>query len=91
MFAAVAAVAGGWPGAAAHAQGSQAPVPTVNVTVDVIAPTPLPCVGLSLGEIPAPVETLSAQDVDRSGALEVSDLLNRRLNGVHVNAIQNNI
>ena len=57
--------------------------------VEVIATTPLPGVGLSLDQIPAPVQTLNA-DIESIGAIDVSDLLNRRLTGVHVNEIQGN-
>ena len=73
----------------AQAQTSPPPAPPV-FKVEVIATTPLPGVGLSLEEIPAPVQTLNGQDLDESGALDVADLLNRRLNGVHVNEIQGN-
>jgi outer membrane receptor protein involved in Fe transport len=58
--------------------------------VEVIVTTTLPGVGLALEEIPAPVQTLNGQDLAESGALDVADLLNRRLNGVHVNEIQGN-
>ena len=40
--------------------------------------------------IPAPVQTATARDIETSGALDVADFLNRRMNGVHVNEIQNN-
>jgi outer membrane receptor protein involved in Fe transport len=58
--------------------------------VDVVATTPLAGVDLTPAEIPAPVQTASARDVEESGALNFSDFLNRRLNGVHVNEIQGN-
>jgi outer membrane receptor protein involved in Fe transport len=74
---------------------AQAPQPTPPAgtpvfKVEVIATTPLPGVGVALDEIPAPVQTLSSQDLEESGALDLSDVLNRRLNGVHVNEIQGN-
>jgi outer membrane receptor protein involved in Fe transport len=59
-------------------------------TVDVIATTPLPDVGLTLDQIPAPVQTLTTKDLDESGALNIADFLNRRLNAVHVNDMQGN-
>jgi outer membrane receptor protein involved in Fe transport len=74
---------------AAQTQTSPPAAPPV-FKVEVIATTPLPGVGLSLEEIPAPVQTLNGRDLDESGALDVADLLNRRLNGVHVNEIQGN-
>ncbi len=58
--------------------------------VRVVETTPLPGVELPADQIPAPVQTGSERDIRESGALDVSDFLNRRLNGVHVNEIQNN-
>lgn len=58
--------------------------------VDVIATTPLPGVDLDPNEIPTPVQAATQRDVEQSGALELSDFLNRRLGGVHVNEIQGN-
>jgi len=58
--------------------------------VDVVATTPLAGVDLSPTEIPAPVQTATAHDIDESGSLDFSDFLNRRLAGVHVNEIQGN-
>jgi outer membrane receptor protein involved in Fe transport len=64
--------------------------PTVAITVDVIATTPLPGVDLPLDKIPSPVQTAIAQDLEDSGALDLSDFLNRRINGVYVNEVQGN-
>ena len=61
-----------------------------SVTVDVVAPTPLPGGGLSLRETPTPVQTATQQDIARSGALDLPELLNRRLSGVHLNDNQGN-
>src|SRR5665213_415790 len=58
--------------------------------IDVVGATPLPGTNLPLDEIPAPVQTASARDLERSGALDLSDLLNQRLSGVHVNQNQEN-
>jgi outer membrane receptor protein involved in Fe transport len=63
---------------------------TASTTVDVVASTPLSAGNLSLQETPAPVQTATQQDVENSGALDLSDLLNRRLNGVNVNDNQQN-
>jgi outer membrane receptor protein involved in Fe transport len=62
----------------------------VRSTADVVATTPLPGVGLTRNEIPAPVQDANAADIERSGSLDLSDLLNRRLNGVYWNEIQGN-
>jgi outer membrane cobalamin receptor len=64
--------------------------PTVAVTVDVIGTTPLPGVDLPLDKIPSPVQHGLARDIEESGALDLSDFLNRRMNGVYVNDVQGN-
>jgi outer membrane receptor protein involved in Fe transport len=66
------------------------PNPPVTFTETVIVTTPLPGVELPAGHVPAPVQTATDRDIDESAALDVSDFLNRRLNGVHVNEVQNN-
>jgi outer membrane receptor protein involved in Fe transport len=58
--------------------------------VDVVASTPLSGVDLSTSEIPAPVQTATAHDIATSGALNLPDFLNRRLDSVYVNEIQGN-
>ena len=58
--------------------------------VDVVATTPLAGSDLSLREIPSPVQTANQQDIDASGALDLSDFLDRRLSGVNVNENQGN-
>ncbi len=58
--------------------------------VEVIGATPLPGVDLLLEEIPAPVQTAIAHDIDQSGALDLADFMNRRLTSVHVNEMQGN-
>ncbi len=65
--------------------------PKVAATqVDVVATTPLAGVDLPRDEIPSPVQTASDLDLQQSGALDLSDFLNRRLDGVHVNENQGN-
>ena len=58
--------------------------------VDVVAPTPLAGTDLAIDEIPAPVQTVTARAIQDSGALDLSDLLNQRLDGVHINENQEN-
>jgi outer membrane receptor protein involved in Fe transport len=60
------------------------------VNVNVVAATPLPGTDVPVDEIPAPVQTASARDIEQSGSLDLSDLLNRRLSGVYVNENQEN-
>jgi outer membrane receptor protein involved in Fe transport len=64
--------------------------PNFNVQVDVIETTPLPGLDLKLKQVPAPVQTAVAADIEASGALDLSDFLNRRFSGVFVNDTQNN-
>jgi len=58
--------------------------------VDVIASTPLPGVELLLEQIPSPVQTVTAADIQRSGAVSISDVLNQRLNSVFLNEVNGN-
>jgi outer membrane receptor protein involved in Fe transport len=58
--------------------------------VAIVAPAPLPGTDLAIDQIPAPVQTATARDLERSGALDLSDFLNKRLDGVHINQNQEN-
>lgn len=58
--------------------------------VDVVETTPLAGVGLSRMEISTPVQLATSRDIADSGALSLSDFLNRRLDSVNVNEIQGN-
>src|ERR1700722_4413039 len=49
--------------------------------VDVISETPLAGTDLQINQIAAPVQTATAAEIANSGALELADLMNRRLNG----------
>jgi outer membrane cobalamin receptor len=60
------------------------------VTVTVVGTTPLPGVELPRDEVPAPVQIATGRDIDNSGALNLADFLNRRVNGVVVNEMQGN-
>lgn len=63
---------------------------TTAYRVDVIAATPLPGSDLALNQIPSPVQIATQADMQKSGALDLSDFMNRRLNGVQVNEMQSN-
>ncbi len=65
-------------------------VDSETTRVDVVATTPLPGVDLLLEQIAAPVQTVTAADLLRSGAVSLSDALNQRLNSVFLNEIQGN-
>jgi outer membrane receptor protein involved in Fe transport len=59
-------------------------------SVNVVAATPLQGVDRTLDEIPAPVQTATAADIEASGAASLPGFLTRRMNGVYVNEIQGN-
>ena len=59
-------------------------------SVNVVATTPLPGTDLQIDQVPGAVQTATAADLNRSDALDLSDLLNRRLNGVYINENQEN-
>jgi outer membrane receptor protein involved in Fe transport len=59
-------------------------------SIDVVSVTPLPGSDLSRDQIASPVQTASAKDVEDSGALDLSDFLNKRFDGVYVNENQEN-
>ena len=58
--------------------------------VDVVAATPLAGTDLAIDQIAAPVQTATAADIANSGALDLGDFMNRRLNGVYLNEMQGN-
>lgn len=64
--------------------------PAFEEQVDVVAATPLPGVEMPAEQIAAPVQSATSKDLDASGALDISDFLERRATGVHVNEIQGN-
>ena len=71
-------------------QDPQTPLPSTTFTVTVVGATPLAGIELPIEQVPAPVQTLTGRNIETSGALDLSDFLDRRLNGVHVNEMQGN-
>ncbi len=63
----------------------QLEVASQAVSVDVVETTPLPGADLNKDQVASPVQTATAADVETSGALDLPDFLNRRMNGVYVN------
>jgi len=61
-------------------------LPTVIITGSM----PLPTVEQPRDALAAPVQTASAQQIARSGALDISAFLRRNLGSVYVNEVQNN-
>ena len=84
----------GWLPLVANAQppqaGTQSVPPTFVDHVDVIAAAPLPGLELTLDQLPSPAQVATDADIDASGALDVSDFLNKRVTGVHINEVQGN-
>jgi len=78
------------PGSQNNQQPPPDPPPVFATTITVIEAAPLPGLDLTLEKIPAPVQTASGQDLERSGALDLSSFLMRRFNGVFANEIQSN-
>jgi outer membrane receptor protein involved in Fe transport len=63
---------------------------TSSYAINVVAATPLQGVDRTLEEIPGPVQVASDRDIEKSGALDLSDFMNRRLSGVYLNEVQGN-
>ncbi|HUO31707.1 MAG TPA: TonB-dependent receptor [Bryobacteraceae bacterium] len=63
---------------------------TQGTSVDVVSQTPLAGTDLQINQVAAPVQTATATDIENSGALDLSDFMNRRLNGVYLNEMQAN-
>ncbi len=71
-------------------QASPGSVPPLAVTVEVVGTTPLPGDTQPADQLPAPVQTLTAQDLEQGGAVTLADALNRRLTGVFITETQGN-
>src|SRR6185503_19229580 len=71
-------------------QTKSPPAPTFATSVTVVETAPLPGVDLPIEKIPAPVQTAVSDEIERSGALDLSSFLTRRFNSVFANEIQNN-
>ena len=74
----------------AHAQTPAPLIQPLDIHVVVVGTTPLPGVEQPVDRVPAPVQTATAAELETSGALDLSDFANRRLQGVHVNEMQGN-
>ncbi len=59
-------------------------------TIEVIGTTPLPGIGLPPEQVPANVQTISADDVRGSRAVDVAGVLDRTLGSANVNDTQGN-
>ena len=61
-----------------------------HARIDVISVTPIAGGDLPLDAIPTPVQVATSDDIEKTAALDLSDLLNKRLNGVYINENQEN-
>ncbi|MBS1822887.1 MAG: TonB-dependent receptor [Acidobacteria bacterium] len=61
-----------------------------STTISVIATTPISGLDVPLSDVPLPVQTLTSQAVENANAIDLTDVMKRRLNGVYVNENQNN-
>jgi outer membrane receptor protein involved in Fe transport len=74
------------PANAANTTDEESKIPTVVV----IGVTPLPGAEIDRNHVPAPVQSATSQDVERSHALDLTAFMNRTLGSVYVNDVQNN-
>jgi outer membrane receptor protein involved in Fe transport len=72
------------------AAAARASEPAPMAQVFIVASTPLAGVGLQKEQVASALQTASAGDIERSGALDLSDFLNRSLGSVHLNDNQGN-
>ncbi len=70
---------------------AQTPARTIELpTIEVIATTPLPALGTDVDQVPANVQSLTAEDVEGQNPLDLSELLFENIGSVNINAAQNN-
>ena len=62
----------------------------VLTTVNVIASAPIGTLDVPLSDVPVPVQTLTSQTIEDTNAIDLTEAMKRRLNGVYVNENQNN-
>lgn len=61
-----------------------------TTTINVMALTPIGALDVPLSDVPLPVQTLNFQTIEDTNAIDLTDVMKRRLNGVYVNENQNN-
>jgi outer membrane receptor protein involved in Fe transport len=59
-------------------------------TVNVVSVAPLPGTSLSREDVPMNIQAANANDIENSGAIDLADFTNRKLNGVYINNNQEN-
>jgi iron complex outermembrane receptor protein len=77
---------------AAHAQQAVVAQATQTTnepqTVEIIAPAPLPGLGVNINQVPANVQTIGAKQIDKSHPVDSSEALERNLGSVNINDTQ---
>jgi outer membrane receptor protein involved in Fe transport len=61
-----------------------------TTSLNVISVAPLAGTTMAKGDVPMNVQTATAKDIENSGAIDLSDFMNRKLNGVYINNNQEN-
>ncbi|MDR1990793.1 MAG: TonB-dependent receptor [Acidobacteriaceae bacterium] len=72
------------------AKDLRAQSPVFETEVTVVEATPLPGIDLPIEQVPAPVQVATAEDIEKSHALDLSSFLTQRFNAVFANEIQGN-
>ena len=75
---------------AVHAQDPDGIVSLETPTVEVIATTPLPGLGVPIDQVPSNVQALTDDAIENRQAVNVTDLITRTLPSVNVNEITGN-
>lgn len=79
----------GWAVASVAATETRQPVDLD--TVEVVGVTPMQTAGgVAIDKIPAAVQTVSSEQLQKSQSLSLAEYINRYLGGVHINEAQNN-
>ena len=61
------------------------PIQVASTSITVFSPTPIGQATQSLDEIPVPVQGLTAKELEDNNALDLADLMNKRLTSVYIN------
>jgi len=61
-----------------------------TTSVDVVGATPIGPLNVPLSDVPVPVQTLTSKTIVQTNAIDLTDAMFRRMNGVYVNENQNN-
>lgn len=61
------------------------PVEGISTSVTVTSATPIGEADVPLRQIPVPIQAATAQDILNSNAIDLADVMNKRMNGVYVN------